>query len=273
MSIINFDDYIDDKQQYRNTNGIMKHPFRAIVCGATGYGKTNSVCNLLLNPAFKLDYDHIYLYARDLSEEKYVLLIKYFTDIEAKILQKTNEVIKLITYSNKLEDLAKLETIDKTKQNIVIFDDWSNEKTANLEEVKNYYTMGRKFNVSCFYICHSWYAIPKMIRLNTQYVLGYRLPSARELRELQKELATNIDKDDFIRAYKEATKNGYEFILIDKRSNDPKEQYRREFNKPIDWLVKKIENPHDEEKPEKETKKKTVRKTPNKKQKDESKDK
>jgi len=53
--MINFDDLVKDKTRYKNTNGYLVHPFRAIVCGASGKGKTNAVLNLLLNNDYKLD--------------------------------------------------------------------------------------------------------------------------------------------------------------------------------------------------------------------------
>lgn len=228
--VINFDELIEDKTVYRNTNGYLKHPFRSIVCGSSGSGKTNTVLNLLINKEYKLDYDKVYLYARDLSEEKYQWLIKYYNDLEAKILKKTKEVVKILTYSNKLADIPELETLDKTKQNIMIFDDWTNEPKNKLETISNYFTMCRKFNTSIFFICHSWYACPKMFRMNNEYSFIYRLPSARELRQLYQELGTNIDKDDFKKAYNEATKLSYEFLLIDKKTNIRELMYRHGFD-------------------------------------------
>jgi hypothetical protein len=212
------------------------HPFRAIVCGTSGSGKTNTLMNILLNEHYKLDFMHVYLYAKDLQEEKYQWLIQYFTDLEQKIKKKTGSVVKLITYSDKLEDVPTLDKIDKSIQNVVIFDDWTNEPSKKLAIIKDYFTMGRKHNCSTFYLCHSWYACPKLFRLNTQYAFIYRLPSARELRELYKELGTDIERDDFWRAYKEATKMSYNFLLIDKKTNSPKLKYREGLDGIFEWM-------------------------------------
>ena len=236
VGLLNFDDLVLDKTTYKNTNGHLMHPFRAIVCGTSGSGKTNTILNLLLNALYKLDYAHVYLYAKDLQEEKYQWMINYFQDLEQKIKKKTQQEVKLITFSDKLEDVPTLDKIDKTIQNVVIFDDWTNEPVKNLEIIKNYFTMGRKHNCSTFYLCHSWYACPKVFRLNTQYAFIYRLPSAREVRELYKELGTDLDKDSFSRAYKEATKMSYNFLLLDKKTNDPKKKYRAGLDGEFEWM-------------------------------------
>lgn len=69
----------------------------------------------------------MYLYAKDIYEDKYQLLINYFAKLEQKILKKTGETIKLLTYSDKLEDVIDLDKINTKIHNIVIFDDWTNE--------------------------------------------------------------------------------------------------------------------------------------------------
>lgn len=105
-------------------------------------------------------------------------------------------------------------------------DHWTNESSKRLATMADYFTMGRKQNVNTFFICHSWYACPKVFRLNTQYAMIFRLLSVRELREMFKEQGTNIDRDQFMRAYKQATQMSYNFLLIDKKTNNPKLKFR-----------------------------------------------
>ena len=49
------------------------HPYRILIIGGTGSGKTNVLLNLINEPD---DIDKICLYAKDLSEPKDELLIK-----------------------------------------------------------------------------------------------------------------------------------------------------------------------------------------------------
>ena len=69
-------DYItkEDKEHNLNWPEIPDHPYRiVIVGGGSGSGKTNALLNLI---CCQPDIDKIYLYAKDLCEVKYQLLIK-----------------------------------------------------------------------------------------------------------------------------------------------------------------------------------------------------
>ena len=52
---------------------IPDHPYRILIIGGSGSGKTNALLNLIKEQG---NIDKIYLYAKDLSESKYEFLIK-----------------------------------------------------------------------------------------------------------------------------------------------------------------------------------------------------
>ena len=52
---------------------IPDNPYRILIIGGSGSGKTNALFNLINE---QKDIDKIYLYAKDLSESKYEYLIK-----------------------------------------------------------------------------------------------------------------------------------------------------------------------------------------------------
>ena len=60
--MINLDNIIND-----NNNNIPDHPYRILIIGGSGSGKTNTLLNLINE---QRDIDKIYLYAKDLSEPK-----------------------------------------------------------------------------------------------------------------------------------------------------------------------------------------------------------
>ena len=61
--MINFEDYENEKRPY-----IPDHPYRILIIGGSGSGKTNALLNLMENQP---DIDKIYLYAKDRYEAKY----------------------------------------------------------------------------------------------------------------------------------------------------------------------------------------------------------
>ena len=63
---INFVDHVDENKIKHNKNWpyIPDHPYRILIIGGSGSGKTNLILNLI-------DIDTIYLYAKDPHESKY----------------------------------------------------------------------------------------------------------------------------------------------------------------------------------------------------------
>ena len=74
IKMINFDDYVNESKTERNKNWsyIPDHPYRILIIGGSGSGKTNLLLNLIKNQP---DIDKIYLYAKDQYEAKYQYLI------------------------------------------------------------------------------------------------------------------------------------------------------------------------------------------------------
>ena len=72
--MINFGDYtIENKTEHCSKwPHIPDHPYRILIVGDSGSGKTNALLNLIKNQP---DIDKIYLYAKDPYDAKYQYLI------------------------------------------------------------------------------------------------------------------------------------------------------------------------------------------------------
>ena len=72
--MINFDDYVNGNKTEHNKNWpyIPDHPYRMLIIGDSGSGKTNALINLMNEQKY---IDKIYFYARDLNERKYEYFI------------------------------------------------------------------------------------------------------------------------------------------------------------------------------------------------------
>ena len=73
--MINLGNIINENNEEHNEKWsyIPDHPYRILIIGGSGSGKTNIWLNLVNK---QKDIDKIYLYAKDLSEPKYEYLIK-----------------------------------------------------------------------------------------------------------------------------------------------------------------------------------------------------
>ena len=99
--MLNFDDYLNENKTEHNLKWpyIPDHPYRILLIGAFGSGKTSELLNLISHQA---DIDKIYLYAKDPYEAKYQFLIN---KRESTGLKHFIDPKLFIEYSNDMQDV------------------------------------------------------------------------------------------------------------------------------------------------------------------------
>ena len=72
--MINFDDIVNENKSVHSKNWpyIPDHPYRILIIGDSGSGKTNALLSLIENQS---NIDKIYLYEKDPYKSKYQYLI------------------------------------------------------------------------------------------------------------------------------------------------------------------------------------------------------
>ena len=73
----------------------------------------------------------------------------------------------------------------------------------------------QKKNISLVYITQSYFSVPKGVRLNSTHYLILKINNKRELETIAINHSTDIDYKDFIKMYRECTKEPYNFLTID----------------------------------------------------------
>ena len=215
--MINFDDYTNENIVERNSKRsyIPDHPYRILIIGGSGSGKTNALLNLINNQP---DIDKIYLYTKDPSEKKYQYLINKREKVG---LNHFNDPKAFMEYSNDMQDVYK-NTEDynpiKERKILIIFDDMIADMINNNRLnpiVTELFIRGRKRNISIVFITQSYFTVPKDVRLNSTHFFIMKIPNKRELQQIALNHSSDIDFKDFMNFYKKSTKEPYSFLVND----------------------------------------------------------
>ena len=164
------------------------------------------------------DIDKIYLYAKDSSEPKYEYLIKNRENVGIKHL---NDSKAFIECSNTMNDVY--ENIDnynpnKKRKILIVFDDMIADIMTNKEFqsiIKELFLRCRKLNISLVFITQSYFAVPKNVRLNSTHYLIMKINNGRELQNIATKHSADIDYKNFMKIYRECTREPYSSLTTD----------------------------------------------------------
>ena len=120
--MINFDNYVNENRTKHNKSlpCIPDYPYRVLIIGGSGSGKTNLLLSLIENQP---DIDKIYLYVKDPYESKYQYLINKREGVD---INHFDDPKAFIEYSNDIHDVYKnIDDYNPDKENkiLIVFDD------------------------------------------------------------------------------------------------------------------------------------------------------
>ena len=227
--MINFDDYVNENKTEHNKNWpyIPDHPYRILIIGVSGSGKTNVLLKLIENQP---DIHKTYLYGKDPYEAKY----QYLINIREKVgLKRLNDPKAFIEYSNDMNDVDKnINYYNHNKENkiLIVFDDMIADMLNSI--VTELFIRRRKLNISLVFITQSYFKVPKDVRLNTTHFFISKIPNKRELQQIAINHSSDINTKDFANIYRKYTDEPYSFLVIDTMlaSNNPLRSRKNLFN-------------------------------------------
>jgi hypothetical protein len=215
------------KNKYHNPaygkSHIFKIPFRMIIAGSSSAGKTSSLLNIIHR--MPDTFEKIILCVKNINEPLYLHLIE---KIPADFLE--------IYESDNSSGIVNIPSPDNYKNSVeqilIVFDDLVLENKQTQEKIGQFFIRGRKIagGISCIYISQSYYKIPKIIRVNTNYLILKNLPSTRDLNMILADSSIGVCKNMLQRVYKDATKSKWDFLLIDVDEGNFYRNYLEKYN-------------------------------------------
>ena len=193
-------------RKYQNPHGEsikIFHPFRAIITGSSGSGKTLVIIDLIKK--LPETFDHIILLTRDASEPLYMWLASKLKDLIT---------IHEIVNGKQLPTLSDMCKPFNTKtQLLIIFDDLCLEKKQ--DNIAECYIRARKAlgGVSLAYLTQSYHKCPKTIRLQCDTIIVKRVSNCRDVKLIVSDFDVGKSKDELLEAYEKSLEGGVTSFL------------------------------------------------------------
>ena len=219
--MINLDSITNENNKEHNEKWpyIPDHPYRILIIGGSGSGKTNTLLNLIKGQD---DIDKIYLYAKDLSKPKYEYLIKMRENAGIRHLNDPNAFIECFNTMDDVYENINDYNPSRKKVMLIVFDDMIPDVMRNKKFqiiIKELFVRCRKLNISLPFIMQSYFSVPKDARLNLAHYLIMKINSRKELQNIIHYSRINhfadIEYQDFMRIYRECTREPFHFLTID----------------------------------------------------------
>lgn len=189
-------------------------PFRGVLIGSSGSGKTNLLLNIINQ--FSNTFNHIYIYTQAVEP-----LYEY---LESQLGPD------MLTIKYSLNDCRTFNEKDYYGQSLIIWDDQINEKDQKC--INELYIRGRKIagGISMLYLTQSYFKVPKIIRLQCQYVFILKVSGVRDLKMILSEYSLSATKEQLTKMYEYSCNSGTfgSFMLIDLVA-DQNKTYRKNF--------------------------------------------
>ena len=202
--MINFDDIVSENKTVHNKNwpSIPDHPYRILIIGGLGSGKTNALINLINE---QNDINKIYLSPRDLSETKYEYLIKKREDVGIKHLNNPNAFIECLNTMDDFYDIINDYNSNRRRKILIVFNDMIQDIMTNKKFqgiIKELLIRCRKLNISFVFITQSYFSVPKDVRLNWTHYLIMKINNRKELQNIAINHSADIDYKDSMKIYR-----------------------------------------------------------------------
>lgn len=155
-------------EPWNSTGWGLPEPFRMVVCGNSGSGKTSWVVDFIESHTA---CRQIHLFSGCLGE----LLWRNFVE-EREELEEDHGLDpgSLIQAYDDLDDLPDVRTYDPEGQTLIIIDDFVGWKGPGSQKLIDHFKQGRKHGCSYVYITQSWYMTPRFLRQNADTAVLFR---------------------------------------------------------------------------------------------------
>jgi hypothetical protein len=215
--------------KYQEENIIPKHPFRAILSGASGSGKTNLLINLLTKEKFYKDFfDVIFLISPTAGklDDSYIALKESKTKSKLAIINVLDpETTDDIMTINK--DIIEDKGVDKAPKILIVYDDIiSDTKYMNSRPFVHSFVASRHYNASVIICTQRFNSVPRVCRIQANAIFYFKGTNSEQETLAQEFCPAGYHwRKEFLSIIDHATDKKYSFLFINGQA-DREDRYR-----------------------------------------------
>ena len=227
-------------------------PFRLLINGRSGSGKSNMLVNLLLNDNYPyknlFDGDNIYLFSPEISGDRKLSILKEELDIDdSNCFEQISDELLDDLYENLVDDykekisnketgqLVKIKDKETPENVLIVIDDFSSSgamSSKRFNKVGQIFCNGRKFLISIVVLQQSYLHTNKTIRENSTGLILFNT-SQKALETIEADNNYLKSKKQFLQMFRENVTEARDFLVIN-YSNPFKELYLDSCFEPIE---------------------------------------
>jgi hypothetical protein len=227
---------------------VMKIPFRQMVLGSSGMGKTNNIIHQITNKNFYRNcFSRIFVFSPSINIDKSWDILKdyqksilhadddenlYFEDYNEQDLQNIIDTqYKIITH---LKDVLKKKVMFSI---LIVIDDHADNGNMvhnNNNILSSLFIRGRHNFISCIISSQKYVAVANIIRCNLSAIIIFRLKTLAELTMVLNEFSALIDKKLLLEIYNKCTAEKFNFLYININAPNIHEMFYKNFTHKIE---------------------------------------
>jgi hypothetical protein len=203
---------------------VPKHPFRLLLVGTSGSGKSVVVSHLLRN-VYNGYFDRLVIFSPTAHNDPAYKGITARNDFRKELVPREIENL-FQTQESKVKCYGKA----KAPRMCILFDDVIAEnKFMNTPAFMKCFFQSRHHNISIFLCAQSYMRVPRSARLNATDLMLFPASESEVIRIAKEYTPPHTKQRDFEELIKYATREKYSFLYIATMAKDG-EKYRRKFD-------------------------------------------
>ena len=223
---------------------VPKVPFRALIFGPSGSGKSVLLVSLVLD-IYRNVFQRVYVFSPSVNHDSIWLPVKKYVKDELNVNEeketcffeeyKTEDLMKIIDTQTKVTKYLKDKKEKKLFNILVILDDVADapEIARHNKLLQSLYVRGRHAGISVVTASQKAFILHPVIRVNATQLFIFRLRNKKELDSIIEELGALTDPKTLLEIYHTATAEDFNFLYVDLMKKNINEMFYQNFSKSI----------------------------------------